>query len=616
MGLYIIYIVYPLCLDIKMKVGKPMQIFSNCYEKELVISQKWAELEIKGKKYDILLSQIKNSFCLDGNVDYEIPYQAVNLFDKNYYIYTENNSLYITSNLNKLWRRGTRAISRISKKYVRFFGEFTDISNKFPDTDKVFLEGKHVADIKRPFKWCGLKNIAFIKIPIEEVKISGAVHSTVTIGSDADCSVSLSLKKKHSGINYYGRKNIGENYYLIRSTIKGSNMRIVNIPMSPEYTFANRSKNFFARVFSKLLGGNGSALLFEKETFKANESGYYVFEKIMERKENIKSKVYFVIDKNSPDFEKVYSKYPKNTLIKYTFKHYLNIYRSKCFISSELSNHVINPRLYIRSINKVIQKKPLVFLQHGIMFAKPVDNPAAAGFKKNNGAINFYKCVVSSDLEATQFHWLGFNDNDLIKCGLPKFDVSYMNKDADKILVMLTYRYWEEALVMNPETINETTYYNAYMEILNAFEKEGLLDKVLISCHPKFAECIINAAPKYEPIVEKDINKALENSKIFITDYSSASYDAHYRGAYVIYYWKERDYLIENYKAVPPVNEDNCDGVPAFSIDALVNEVKHAIANDYKMDPMYQERYKKINEFDDNRNGDRLVDSLINLNII
>ena len=603
-------------LYIKTKDGKNMQILSNSYEKDVVVSEKFAELEVEGKKYTFSLSSIKPTYCLDEYVEYTIPYQAVKLHNTTYFVYTEENSLYITSKLNKIWHRGSRLFCRLTRKYVRFYGKYTSIEKSFPGCDKVFLEGEQVGEVKRPFKWGRLKSLAFIKFPLEAVNHSGEIHSMVTVGSDPDCSLPLAVKKKHPGMNYFSCQRVKDHYYIIRSTVKGSNIRIVNIPMTPEYTLSNRFKNFLARVAYKLLGNNNSVLLFEKETAKANESGYYVFEKIMSRKDSLKSKVYFVIDKHCNDFEKVYSKYPKNTLKKYSLKHYINIYRSKCFISSELSNHVINPRLYIKSINKVIAKKPLVFLQHGIMFAKPVDNPAAAGFKKTNSTINFFKCIISSDLEATQFHKLGFSNKDLIKCGLPKFDVSRMDKDADKILVMLTYRYWEEALVMNPETINQTTYYNAYMEILDAFEKEGLLDRVIISCHPKFAECIINAAPKYESIVEKDINKALESSKVFITDYSSASYDAHYRGAYVIYYWKERDYLIENYQAIPPVNEDNSDGVPTFSIDALVGEVKKAIANDYKMDAMYQERYKKINEFDDNRNGDRLVDELLKLDII
>ena len=81
-------------------------------------------------------------------------------------------------------------------------------------------------------------------------------------------------------------------------------------------------------------------------------------------------------------------------------------------------------------------------------------------------------------------------------------------------------------------------------------------------------------------------------------------------------YWEERDYLIENYQAIPPVNEENCDGVPVFSIEELMSEVKKAIANNYVMDPMYEERYKLINEFSDNKNGERLIKELKELEII
>ena len=117
-----------------------------------------------------------------------------------------------------------------------------------------------------------------------------------------------------------------------------------------------------------------------------------------------------------------------------------------------------------------------------------MDNPAAANFRKDNETVNFYKNIISSDLEATQFYKCGFEDEDLIKCGLPKFDLAKMDDDADKIMVMLTYRYWEESFVMDEDAIKETTYFKAYMRILEAFDKNGLLDRLIISCHPKFPD--------------------------------------------------------------------------------------------------------------------------------
>ena len=103
---------------------------------------------------------------------------------------------------------------------------------------------------------------------------------------------------------------------------------------------------------------------------------------------------------------------------------------------------------------------------------------------------------------------------------------------------------------------------------------------------------------------------------MFITDYSSASYDAHYRGAYIIYYWADKDYLIEQYKAIPPINETNCDGVPVYSPEELVKEVQNAIDKNYIMDVKYEENDRKINEFHDGKNGERLINELIKLKIL
>ena len=589
---------------------------------EKVVSTDVVQIEYDDKEYTINKKRLKKrkSVAID-NFDFsdrDISYMPVMDGNKKYYIYNTKKSLRITSRLNQIFGRRTNLRSLLTKKHFWFFGLYTDNSHRIKDCDNVYLNDKIIGQVIRPFKFWKFRHFAIIKVDVEDVLNSGEIHSEIGVGDANGNYINLSLKKKHRGINYYARKKVGNNYLLIRSTVGSGNLRLVNILMQPEYTRINMFKNYVAHKLSKIIGKKNIVLMFEKETAKANESGYYVFERLMEEnaKNKLKSKVYFVIDKNCNDYQKVVQKYPNNTIAKYTFKHYLYIYISKYFLSSELSNHVINPRLYIESINREIAKKPLVFLQHGIMFSKPIDNPAAAGFSKNNPNTNYYKCIISSELEATQFYKKNFQRSDLIKCGLPKFDVSKQNPDADKVLIMLTYRYWEEALVMNPETIKETTYYKVYMNIINAFEQNGMLDKLLISCHPKFADCIIQAAPKYANIVEKDVNKGIENAKIFITDYSSASYDAHYRGSYIIYYWEERDYLIENYQAIPPVNEENCDGVPVFSIEELMSEVKKAIANNYVMDPMYEERYKLINEFSDNKNGERLIKELKELEII
>ena len=589
-------------------------------EQEEVVLRKYVEVDLKKEKILIPLKKVlkKAKVLVKKDFTEKFDYESEMINYKKFYFFKKNDNLYITKNLNLIFKKKSKLFSHISRKSVIFYGIYSNIEKRIKNCDNVYLNDKIVGKVKRPVNFWKFKHIAIIKISLNDIINSGVLHSVVGVGDDKGNYLQLSLPKKYGGINYYKRKVYKKNnYILIRSTVNSSKIRVVNIQMQPEYTKINLFKNWLANQIFKIIGKKDIVLLFEKETNKANESGFYIFEKIMKLYLNnkIKTKPFFIINKSSQDYKRIKEKYNKNIIEKYTFKHYLYIYICKCFISSELSNHVINPRLYIKRLNKVIAKKPLIFLQHGIMFAKPVDNPAAIGFKKKNSLINFYKCVISSDLEATQFYKLGYKDEDLIKCGLTKFDISKQNKNADKIMLMLTYRYWEEGMVLNPKLIKETTYYKAYSKIIKEFEKNNLLDKLVVSCHPKFVE-ILKIVFNGKVNIEADINKGLEESKIFISDYSSASYDAHYRGAYIIYYWEEKDYLIENYQAIPPINEKNCDGVPVYNVEELIFEVKKAIKKNYVMDKKYQNRYKKINEFSDGKNGDRLIKELLRLGVL
>lgn len=599
------------------------QINLKYKEEEVVVTNKYIDIEINGEivKTLSLNRLIKKENIKVSDEQYEETNKINSLTEidgkKIYTYFGKTGKLYVTTNPNKFYKIKQRLMCKMTKRFIYFGGWITNINHKVDGFDNVLLNEEKVAKIKRISKIKKIRNLGFFRIPISAIEKTDEIHNALRIGENMDYSVPVRMKRKYKGMNYYAKKNINGNYIIVRSIINGNKVKITKIPMQPEYKKVNLLKNYIASKLYKVVRKN-KILMFEKETARAEESGYYMFEKIMKEKEkdSIKNTPYFIIDKNASVYNEIKQKYGKNIIEKYSFKHYLYIYASKYFISSELSNHVINPRLYIKNLNKVISQKPLIFLQHGIMFAKPVDNPAAMGFHKGKTGLNVYKNVISSDLEATQFYKMGYNDDDLIKCGLTKFDISYKNKDADKIMYMPTYRYWEEASIMNQDEIKNTTYYKSYMDAIKKFEDAGLLDKLMISCHPKFKNCLMEVSPKYQNIIQDDVSKGLKEAAIFITDYSSASYDAHYRGAYIIYNWSEKDYLIENYQAIPPIDETNCDGVPVYNLDDLIKEVKRAIKNNYKMDKLYEDRYKKINEFSDGKNGDRLIDELKKLEIL
>jgi len=405
--------------------------------------------------------------------------------------------------------------------------------------------------------------------------------------------------------------------YIIRLN-KNYSYTLSIIPALPIYNNFNKMKINLAELISKkfpnLFNKKRINLYFEKEASKASESGSEVFKEVM-KNYNTKTINKFILDKNSIDYKKMKRKYNKSIIKRFSFKHYLYIFYANTYISSELSNHVVASRVFTDKINKQIMRTPLYFLQHGIMFAKPVDNPMALGFHKENVKFNLKKSVVSSDLEAKEFYKMGYKKEELMKTGLPKMDNEKISPKANKITYMPTWRYWEEAYVINNE-IERTTYFQSLLNMIKLFEEAGLIDRLLISPHNKFATYISEHMKEYEHLICQNPSIALNMSQIFITDYSSIIYDSIYQGGYPIFYWKDSEYLIENYKATPPVNENNAPGVVVKTDDELIKAIKDAIENELEVPRYIINNYRKINEFYDNKNTERVIKELLKDDII
>lgn len=404
----------------------------------------------------------------------------------------------------------------------------------------------------------------------------------------------------------------GDRAYIIRLN-KSSSYTLSIVPALPLYNNFNKIKiniaEFISERFSKRFDNKKVNLYFEKEASRASESGKTVFEKVI-NSFNSNSINKFILDKESQDYNEMKRKYKRHIIKRFTFKHYLYMFYANTYISSELSNHVIATRVFSDKINALILKTPLYFLQHGIMFAKPVDNPMAMGFHKENVSYNLKKSVISSDLEAKEFYKMGYSNQDLMKTGLPKLDDAKINPTANKITYMPTWRYWEEAFIINDE-IESTTYFQSLMNVIKLFEREGLIDQLLIAPHNKFSKYISEHMKDYEHIICEDPAEALKVSRVFITDYSSIIYDSTYQGGFPIFYWKDSNYLIDNYKAIPPVNEENAPGIIAKTDEELISAIKYAINNNFERPKEIMKKYRAINEFHDNKNTERVIEYLI-----
>lgn len=584
-----------------------------------ILNRKEVKLNIDNRKLILPFRKTTPPVLIGKNKNLLHPNEKIKISinQRQFYLYVKNNQIYLSHDRFEVYgiHVNLRASFWFNKLFI--FGKyFNSGKSEFASYDYIYIKNtdKPIGKFKRLNIFGKGKVWGYASIDLNTLTQDTALHRSLAFGVEDTPINPLFMRRGISILKTFSRKKHGNNILILRGNISGGTS-FTSIPYSQEYSIINTLKTIVAKYCAKVIVSRKNVnLYFEKRSSKADESSIRVFKRVMEV-ENLKSTNLFILDKTSDAYSELKKRYKKNLVAKYSFKHFYSIFQADYFISSELSANVINNKSVSNRFRSKVTTTPLIFLQHGIMFAKPIDNPKAKAFHKKNLSCNIQKTVISSELEAEQFYKVGYDKNDLLLTGLSTFDYAKLLPDADKIAYMPTYRYWEEHLVYNGN-VEETSYYQDLLQMIHLFEENNMLDRLLIVPHNGFSPYFGDNFKNYSENICLNPSEALRKAKVFITDYSSAIYDAIIRGAYPIFYWEAKDYLIENYKAIPPVNDENAPGQIAYSKEALMKIVKNAINNDYQLEEDYLQKYRKINQFSDGKNTDRIVDYLISDNII
>lgn len=357
-------------------------------------------------------------------------------------------------------------------------------------------------------------------------------------------------------------------------------------------------------ILSKIMFKKNIILLFEKEASRYEESASVLYEKLIDLGHK---NVFYIIDKDNKKLKEIKEKYKKNLIYRDSLKHIVYFFKCNKFIGTESLHHALQLRIASKIVIDKINNKNLsyIFLQHGVMYMVSLNSDLRTGFRKM--PIKMHKVVVSSELEAQHFiKFGGFKKEDLYICGLPKFDKAKRHDNADKIVIMLTWRRWEANQASTD--YKSTKYYKMIKRIASAIP-EKLKNKVVILPHPLMLKEIKNSE-RYvlnEEIVYDDV---LKDCKLLITDYSSIAYDAYYRGSNVIFYWEEKDECIKKYgeSATLLLNEKNTFADICYSIEDLCKMIEKNYNKEQTEEN--KNKFKKIVSFTDNKNTERLIEML------
>ena len=462
----------------------------------------------------------------------------------------------------------------------------------------------------------------------DESTINGAIKFEVMVnGYPIEYKVGIRDKKIVSGKiakKYYNLPIKG--FYTrdfavhIRRTIAG-NLVLVQRKIEPiEKTL--KYKFFESKFISYLLyhiGKFGTKirkkkinLFYEKFASKAEEGVYDLYTKCKQSK---KTKNYFIIDKNSPDYIEIKS--DKNVIKKYSFKFYWLFYNTTYFIASEAPSHLNVLRSNNKYFRRATYDKKFIFLQHGIIYMKNLG--VNSSFKKGKEGESQYMVVSSEKEKEVVAEMLDYNEEQLWKTGLgmySKIKYKHINNDSeDYVTVMLTWKPYEEQLY----DFAQSSYYHNVIEIADMLKKYIDREKIILISHPKAENLLINTDLK-DSIWNKPISEALEKTKLLITDYSSVCYNTFYQGGGVIFYQPDLQlYESENGPLIP--DKDEYIGKRAFNIKELEKIIKKATKNkkvnlEEIRNEKFEENYKTINEFSDGKNIDRIYEKLTQLDII
>lgn len=404
---------------------------------------------------------------------------------------------------------------------------------------------------------------------------------------------------------YAGRGDIFKLYYRQASKYDGPDTRrkelealsIVNT-LGPYY----RRKNIY--------------LIYEKFCQTAQDNSYYFFKYCMDNlKGKERDRVFYVIDKESADYEKV-KEYGKQVIDFMSVKHMVYAMTAKQCISTDSSNHLYAWQSKPSYVYDRIHSQGILFLQHGVTALKRVDKLFG---KSGSSPMRFF--VTTSETEQTIVtKEFGYMQKDAPIVGFARWDVLKDKKsDDDKfILIMPTWRQWLEDV--DDESFMQSDYYLNYLQLLSDERLDKMLRennvRLLLYLHPKFAGYLkvfeANISDRIECVAfgERPLNDIMMKCHMLITDYSSVCWDVLFMDKPVIFYHFDSDMYLKVHGSY--INfETELPGPRETEYEGVLKQIEYYINNDFVIRPEHEEMIPRFFKYRDDHNCERTYKFLI-----
>lgn len=411
--------------------------------------------------------------------------------------------------------------------------------------------------------------------------------------------------------NIWYFRNVYNHYFCVCKGVKCSSNK--DLDECKYYLYLNiidKNKNIYKKTHYLLLDflysnrAPGDAYIIFREMVKQNMSAYYLTER---------NDIYQEYYDNKTKFQKIIPIINKQYNINGDFleKYLILFLKLKSVISGSEFFSKENIFYNIKYIT-------FICLGHGVNYFKPFLYKDYYGCRRYNKIILPSKKIISI---AKKYGW---KENDIIKIGLPKWDLfdkyssEMKNKTNEKcIFMMFTWRKFREGKDIS------SNYFKNILELVN----NQLLTEILyqrnitfyLSLHHNLLnkESMFQSQNKVKYINQEDIITCLMKCDLVISDFSSIIFDLMYRNRPFILFIPDSDdqninelYDDDYFNIINAIKNDSIKFEnKCFNVSDAVKKIQYYVENNFNLDIKLKELYKEFG-LNHNHNINHLIEYL------
>ena len=372
-----------------------------------------------------------------------------------------------------------------------------------------------------------------------------------------------------------------------------------------------RKKYFEKKEKNNYINQNDIWIITDKIN-KAGDNGEYFF-RYLKKKKPEGLLYFFVIQKESFDYKRLKG---LGNILDYNSNKYLYLYlNANKIISSSIEslgfNHFGNDFKYLKDLCNF----DLVYLPNGV-----IKDDLSQYLNKIKSNIDIIITSSSKEFNSLLSYKYGYNENNIVLSGLPRFDnikiIKSYTKAEKLIAIYPTWRRYIKGTInainkesIKSETFKNSTFYNLFNNLINDKQILNVMDKYdykgVFCLHRNFAgQKNFFYQNKYFKIKEGCRHQdLLAKASLLITDYSNIFFDFGYIEKPIIYYHFDYNEYRKNH--IPEGYFDyKRDGFGPVCNDIFEIENKNKVTN------IYIRRIKRFFKYIDKENCNRIFSKI------